>query len=76
MSKKITIGTKPVSKPIPVVGDDWVENRESGQGESMKRLTIDIPESLHRKIKAQCALRGTKISDELRELFLQKYGSL
>jgi hypothetical protein len=30
---------------------------------------------LHRKIKAQCAMRGTKIADELRELLLQKYGN-
>ena len=41
----------------------------------MKRLTIDIPETLHRKIKAQCAMRGTKIADEVRELLIQKYGN-
>lgn len=40
----------------------------------MKRLTIDVPESLHRSIKTQCAMRGTKIADEVRELLLQKYG--
>ena len=40
----------------------------------MKRLTIDVPESLHRSIKAQCAMRGTKIADEVRELLLKKYG--
>ena len=37
----------------------------------MKRLTIDIPERLHRAVKAQCAMRGTKIADEIRELLLQ-----
>ena len=36
-------------------------------GERMKRFTIDVPESLHRRIKAQCALRGVKMADFLRE---------
>ncbi|MET3589606.1 hypothetical protein ABID23_000690 [Bartonella silvatica] len=31
----------------------------------MKRLTIDIPESLHRLIKMSCASCGTKIADEV-----------
>ncbi|KFD17749.1 hypothetical protein GSMA_00009 [Serratia marcescens subsp. marcescens ATCC 13880] len=42
--------------------------------EKMKRLTIDIPESLHKAIKSACALRGTKIADEVRELLYDKYG--
>ena len=35
--------------------------------ERMKRFTIDVPESLHRRIKAECALRGVKMADFLRE---------
>ena len=38
-----------------------------------KRLTIDIPVNLHRTIKSQCALRGTKIADEVRQLLIEKY---
>ncbi|WP_142375611.1 GIY-YIG nuclease family protein [Klebsiella quasipneumoniae] len=34
----------------------------------MKRLTIDIPESLHRAIKRRCAEQGIKIADVAREL--------
>ena len=78
MNKKVAIGTKPTSKPAVVNADQWVENRAAGQDEeveSMKRLTIDIPASLHRTIKSQCAMRGTKIADEVRELLLQKYGT-
>lgn len=41
--------------------------------EENKRLTIDIPVSLHRTIKSQCALRGTKIADEVREILIEKY---
>jgi hypothetical protein len=75
-TKKVSIGTKPTNKPAPAAADAWVESRSSGdKPEAMKRLTIDVPESLHRAIKAQCAMRGTKIADEVRELLLQKYGN-
>ena len=74
MNKKVSIGTKPTSRGETVAVDSWVENRDSANSpEAMKRLTIDIPESLHRAIKSQCAMRGTKIADEVRELLLQKY---
>lgn len=74
--KKVTFGAKP-TKPVPSV-DAWVESRsveeEQLPVEKMKRLTIDIPESLHKSIKSACALRGTKIADEVRELLYNKYG--
>jgi hypothetical protein len=75
-TKKISIGTKPTAKPAAAAADAWVESRIPADGpEPMKRLTIDVPASLHRSIKAQCAMRGTKIADEVRELLLQKYGN-
>ena len=74
MTKKIAFGIKPTNKAVlPEAADDWVDNR--GEANVMKRLTIDIPESLHRTIKSQCAIRGTKIADEVRELLSQKYGN-
>ncbi|WP_332060733.1 MULTISPECIES: hypothetical protein [unclassified Bartonella] len=76
MNKKIKIGTKPTNKSIPVTADAWVESRQKNMDERMKRLTIDVPESLHRLIKTSCASRGTKIADEVRELLLQKYGKV
>ncbi len=75
MTKKVQIGTKPTNKPAPAAADAWVESRSNGDElERMKRLTIDVPESLHRAIKMQCAARGTKMADEIRELLMQKYG--
>jgi predicted DNA binding CopG/RHH family protein len=73
-AKKVQIGTKPStkSKPAPAPADAWVAAKADGN--KMKRLTIDIPEGLHRAIKTKCAMRGVKIADELRELLLQKYG--
>lgn len=74
-TKKISIGAKPTGKPAPAAADAWVESRAPGDDpEPMKRLTIDVPASLHRAIKTQCAVRGTKIADEVRELLIQKYG--
>ena len=34
----------------------------------MKRLTIDIPLSLHQRVKSQCALKGENMADVVREL--------
>ncbi|MDY0251408.1 MAG: hypothetical protein RBR45_15385 [Pseudomonas sp.] len=70
--KRIQIGAKPTGK-VAAAADEWVQNREAVEKEPTKRLTIDVPESLHRDIKMQCAARGTKIADEVRELLLQKY---
>ncbi|MEE7455981.1 hypothetical protein MPAR168_24465 [Methylorubrum populi] len=35
------------------------------------RLTIDLPESLHRRVKAQCAGRGVRMVDVVRD-FLER----
>lgn len=72
-AKKITLNIKP-SKKQEVSADDWVESRSTEENEPIQRLTIDIPVSLHRAIKAQCAMRGKKIVQEIRELLIQKYG--
>ena len=74
MSKKVTFGGKPATKPVSP--DDWVESRKTEAPakaeEVMKRLTFDISESLHRRIKSQCAVKGVKMTDELRAL-LEKH---
>ena len=71
MTKKISIQAKPTKSQT---ADDWVKNRSTDIAEPIKRLTIDIPESLHRKIKGACAIRGNKISYEIRALLIEKYG--
>lgn len=74
--KKVTFGAKPIKANNNA--DAWVESRsieeEKPPVEKMKRLTIDVTESLHKAIKSACALRGTKIADEVRELLINKYG--
>lgn len=47
--------TSPESAPRP--------DRSTGK---MARLTIDLPSELHAKFKSACALRGTRMIDEVR----------
>jgi hypothetical protein len=73
--KRITIGGRPSTANQLPITDSWVADREIGtQAIPMKRLTIDIPEDLHRRIKAATAARGAKMADEVREMLIQKYG--
>jgi len=72
--KRITLGPKP-NKVLSSRADVWVRNRSTDTEEPIKRLTIDLPISLHSKIKATCAMRGAKMVEEIRELLIQKYGN-
>jgi len=70
MNKKVAFGVKPGTARVDASkADDWVNHRNT---EAMKRLTIDVPASLHARIKSQCAIRGVKMADEVREL-LEKH---
>jgi hypothetical protein len=73
MSKKVSFGTRPgPTKTDTSKADEWVNNRNA---ETMKRLTIDVPASLHARIKSQCAIRGVKMADEVRELLEKHFQS-
>ncbi|HNG92017.1 MAG: hypothetical protein K1Y36_29980 [Blastocatellia bacterium] len=70
MSKKVSFTSKP--KPVKPSADEWVNIRQGEESEPLKRLTLDIPQSLHAKIKSQCALRGVKMVEEIRTI-LEKH---
>ncbi len=70
------------AKPQTATADEWVNARptpltaqqeEAPQGETMKRLTIDVSANLHRRIKIYCAQREIKIADEVRQLLEQHF---
>jgi|GEM_PF-1179358 len=44
--------------------------------EKMSRFTIDVPESLHRRVKMQCAARGQKMADMMRDLLEREFPAL
>lgn len=71
--KKVAIGSKPKAKNTSAAAtDDWVKNR-SAEEIKMKRLTIDVSEELHRRIKSNCAGKGVKMADEIRALLEQHF---
>jgi predicted DNA binding CopG/RHH family protein len=83
-AKKVSIGRKPGAEEKPIGIEEWVANREElqaaapsteNQPEKMKRLTLDIPEKLHRAIKRQAVDEGVTMADLLRSLLEQHYGS-
>jgi hypothetical protein len=44
-----------------------------GDQEAIKRLTVDLPESLHRRVKVACAERGLIMAEVIRELLERKF---
>ena len=69
--KKVSIGRKPErgrTATPEAAAEAWVTDRQESGTEKMKRLTIDVPPSLHHQIKVQCALDGVKMADVVREL--------
>ena len=66
-------GEGATAAPVSAAGPARVE-RATGK---LARLTIDLPPDLHAKFKATCALKGTRMIDEVRgfiESWTQKYG--
>ena len=68
--KKVSIGAKAVASGNHPSKDQWVAAGQAS--EPIKRLTIDIPLALHKRIKTQCAIRGENMADEIRKL-LEKH---
>jgi hypothetical protein len=40
----------------------------------MKRLTLDLPEELHRAIKVNAVQEGVTMAEKLRALLMERYG--
>ena len=81
--KKVNFNAKPKQdKPANV--DEWVVNRDLKAVDSkskeaakkIKRLTLDIPESLHRAIKRKAVEDGETMADQLRSLLEEHYRNL
>lgn len=73
--KKVNFGGK---RPSSIAGfdpDRWVENREveTRPKEATKRFTIDVPMSLHKRIKSNCALQNLVMADVIRDMLEEKF---
>jgi hypothetical protein len=73
MSKKITFGAKRPSSQLAGNVDDWVEGRETNNQEPIKRLTIDVPLSLHKRIKSECSKHNLSMAGEIRQLLERRF---
>ncbi len=80
-AKKVSMSAKPGrSKQTPSM-DEWVEKRGSTEETptipappvKMKRLTLDIPEPLHKAIKTRSVEEGVSMVDMLRDLLTEHY---
>lgn len=66
MTKKVSIKNP---KAKPETADTWVDTREN-----RKRLTIDIPVSLHTKLKIAAAKRGETMAEIICNTLEEKLG--
>jgi len=67
--KKVSFGARPAKRATP---DDWVMDGDD-PAEPLKRLTIDIPLSLHRRAKVGCALENLRMADVVRQHLEQRF---
>lgn len=49
-------------------------SEKSANQNAMKRLTLDIPEDLHKRIKGKAVMEGVTMVNMLRELLEETYG--
>lgn len=76
--KKTTFTPKPATAS-PASLDAFVGlegKREPVPDERMKRLTIDIAEGLHRRVKGGCGARGVNIADLIRNFLEREFPPL
>ncbi len=80
MSKKISVPPRPQPSNPPATVGEWIGRSEIPEPESrsisepLVRLTFDVPESLHRRIKVACAQKGIKrMVTELRRILEEHF---
>ena len=76
MAKKLDLQDSPLDDRMQAFieqgsGTDVKEIKETlNEGEDTKRLVVDIPASLHRRIKLHCAAEGCKMNAFIRDAAL------
>ena len=70
MSKKIAFTPPPKPKHV-APGDAWVKTRVADAEEPLKRLQVEIPASLHARVKAGAAERGHRTMSDMVRAWLE-----
>ncbi len=68
--KKVSFSSRPT---VTGAADAWVANRDTEVREPTKRLTIDVPVSLHTRMKTKCAIDSLVMADVIRGLLEQRF---
>jgi hypothetical protein len=64
------------SRPPHANADEWVSGETTakpGKAAKTKRLTLDLDEGLHRRIKLACAIRGSTMVEEITKLLEKEF---
>lgn len=79
MNKKVAFGTKPV-KAAPTSIDELVKSRaensaanEVKAGDGTRRVSVDLPVTLHTQLKLHCVQHGVLMADYLRDLIARQF---
>ena len=70
--KKVSFGARPPAAPTPATADAWVADKPAAP-EPVKRLTIDLPLGLHRRVKAGCVREEVYIADLVRQFLDRRF---
>jgi hypothetical protein len=73
MKKVSFTAGRPSQQPVARDVDSFIASREFTGPEPMKRFTIDVPISLHKRIKSQCAIEEIPMADEIRKLLEARF---
>lgn len=73
--KRVTITPKPADPAKPQTPEQWVQQQPPGDQQSLKRITIDIPQSLHLRARRQCLERGVYLSVVIRDFLEREFGT-
>lgn len=75
--KKVNFAQKPKANVSNI--EEWVSDRTTEKSEPLKkaekikRLTLDLPESLHQAIKMKAVERGETMADMLRTILEENF---
>lgn len=72
--KAIVEQSVPAESPDPEAEAEAQGKAAKIEQSAMKRLTLDIPETLHRQIKGRAVMEGVTMVNMLRELLEENYG--
>ena len=70
--KKVSFGSRPPATQPSTTADAWVADKPAAP-EPVKRLTIDIPLGLHRRVKAGCVREEVYIADVVRDFLDRRF---